>query len=103
MELGTAGTISNHYTSSSNCDERIVEQRLSALIDLNAEIAREKALFSTNAERVDASLMTSPIDSRKAYSYFGLMIGTLPPFAMVFKGIGETMPSDRLSVFFLLL
>ncbi|MEO8574225.1 MAG: hypothetical protein ABI481_09675 [Pyrinomonadaceae bacterium] len=47
--------------------------------------------------------MTSPIDSRKAYSYFGLMIGALPPFAMVFRGIDKTFPSDRLLVFFLLL
>ena len=47
--------------------------------------------------------MTAPIDSRKAFSYFGLMIGSLPPFALVFKIIGETMPAERSPEIFLVL
>ena len=46
--------------------------------------------------------MTSPIDSRKAYSYFGLMIGSLPPLAMLFNWIGGLARVDGLFVLLLL-
>ncbi|HUR99318.1 MAG TPA: hypothetical protein VMZ26_14735 [Pyrinomonadaceae bacterium] len=55
-------------------------------------------MYRTEAERVAASLMTFPVGSRKTYSYFGWMMGTLPPFAMVFKIIGETALYNRFSI-----
>jgi len=56
-------------------------------------------LYRTEAERIDYSLMTWPIDSRKTFAVFGLMIGLMPPVALVLKGIGETTPGDRVDVF----
>jgi hypothetical protein len=50
-----------------------------------------------------ASLMTSPITSRKTFEYFGLMIGTLPPFAVVFKIISEITPEGSFPGLFLIL
>ncbi len=60
-------------------------------------------MYRSERERLDADLMTCPIDLRKAYAYFGLMIGSLPPFALVLRIIGETMPADRIPLMFLLL
>ncbi len=60
-------------------------------------------MYRSERERLDAYLMTCPIDSRKAFAYFGLMIGSLPPFALVLRIIGETMPADRIPLMFLIL
>src|SRR5215218_8754369 len=98
MELGTARTISQHYTGATTCDDSLIEQRLNELLRLNADIAREKALSRTDSQRIDPSLMTSPIDSRKVYSYFGLMIGALPPYSLALKVLSETIPYDRFPI-----
>jgi hypothetical protein len=47
--------------------------------------------------------MTSPINSSQAYSYFGLILGALPPFTMVIKWIGGTTSVEGPSVFLVLL
>src|SRR5690349_18578172 len=65
--------------------DRDVEQRLEHLLRLNAEIARRKSLFQNEGDRRRALLMTRPIDSAHAFGYFGLMIGSLPPLALVLK------------------
>jgi hypothetical protein len=102
MELGTAGTVSDSDIGYADHDDRVVEQRLGELLKRNADIAHEKSLYRTQGERIDSSLMTSPIDSRKAYSYFGLMIGSLPPLAMLFNWIGGLARVDGLFVLLLL-
>ncbi len=103
MESGTARTRSEHYSKCPDSDDRIVEQRVAALLKINAEIAREKIVYRNDRERLDAFLMTYPIDSRKAFAYFGLMIGSLPPFALVLKIISETMPPSSIPIMFLVL
>ena len=42
-------------------------------------------MFVNDEERRRAGLMTRPIDSRQAFGYFGLMIGSLPAFAIALK------------------
>ena len=103
MDLGTAGTISNSHTGYADRDDCVAEQRLGELLKLNAQIAHEKSLYRTHGERIDSSLMTSPIDSRKAYAYFGLMIGTLPPVALAFNFISGLNHIDGLPIILLLL
>ena len=93
MEVSTATRTSDNYYSSSDRDDRIIEQRLERLLSLNAEIGREKE--SSVREAVDVAGMSRPISSARVYSYFGLLIGTLPPFALALKIAGETMPSDQ--------
>jgi len=56
-----------------------VQERPGALLEANAEIARQKAMFKTERERLEAEIMQRPINTEKAYSYLGLMLGTLPP------------------------
>jgi hypothetical protein len=60
-------------------------------------------MYRSDRERIDASLMTRPIDSKKAFAYFGLIFGALPPFALVFKIIGETTPFNQAPALFLVL
>src|SRR4030095_7134541 len=104
MELGAARPGFRDRVGLADGDEdRIREQRLTELLTLNAEIARERASFRSDLERRQAFLMTRPIDSRKAYAYFGLMIGSMPPFALVLKLIVETMPPGRFPFLFVTL
>lgn len=57
-------------------------QRLDALLGLNAETAREKALFKSESEKTEAELMINPIAINKAFPYFGLVLGVFTPAAI---------------------
>jgi MFS family permease len=103
MELGTARTTPTNGSGSQYADDAIVEQRLASLLELNAEALRERTMYRSDRERIDASLMTRPVDSKKAFAYFGLIFGALPPFALVFKIIGETTPYNQSPMLFLVL
>jgi hypothetical protein len=103
MEVETARSSADSYIRSSDSDDRIVEQRLARLLHLNAEIARDNHLFPTERDRLDASLMSAPIDSKKAIGYFGVLIGTLPPFALLLKLVSETSPAGQMDSLFLVL
>ena len=47
--------------------------------------------------------MSAPIDSKKAIGYFGILLGTLPPFALLLKVVGETAPVGPSSSLFIAL
>lgn len=66
------------------------DQRLNFLLELNAKTAREKTLYKSERERLEAGFMRRPLDTRKAFSYFGLLLGTLPPAAIFAKFLLET-------------
>jgi len=88
MELGYAQSgieryIGNRHTA--NNADRAVEQRLAELLRINAESAAERALFRSDRERLEASVMVNPLSSKEVYSYFGYLIGTLPPAGIALK------------------
>lgn len=91
----------SNIRSADRDDGGIVEQRLARLLLLNAEIARDKQLYPTERDRINVSLLTSPIDSKESIGYFGLLIGTLPPFALLLKLVGETASGWQMSALFL--
>jgi hypothetical protein len=62
-----------------------VQERLDALLEANAAIARQKALFKTEREWFEAEIMQRPVNTEKAFSYLGLMLGTLPPASFFIK------------------
>ena len=66
-------------------ESELVRQRLDYLLTVNAETAREKAMFHSDQEKLEAELMASPLDTEKTYAYFGLMLGTFPPAAFFVK------------------
>lgn len=60
-------------------DDYTAIRRLHILLALNSEIAKQKAMFRSAAERLDASLMRHPLAFEKTFAYFGLLLGTFPP------------------------
>lgn len=54
-------------------------------MEINAETEREKSMFADEKERIEAELMEHPISSEKAFSYFGALLGALPPLAFLTK------------------
>jgi hypothetical protein len=104
MEFGTAAAAtSSPDTGSRDTGDSIAEQRLETLLKINAENAREKELFRTERERIEAALMSRPIESKKVFAFFGLMMGSLPPIALVFNVIGEVTPTGGGPILFLIL
>lgn len=63
-------------------NDQLTLQRLDSLLSMNAETAREKSIFHTEREKTEAALMANPMDSRKAFAYFGLLLGIFPPAAI---------------------
>jgi hypothetical protein len=76
------------------------QQRLNALLAINAEISREKLLYPTYREEVEAGMMRNPIPVKQAFAYFGLMLGALPPAAIFSKIF--TRGSEEIGLIFLL-
>lgn len=66
-------------------DGELVKQRLNTLLALNAETAREKAMYRTDREKLEAGLMKNPLELEKTFSYFGLLLGMFPPAAMFIR------------------
>lgn len=62
--------------------DELTLQRLDSLLAHNAETAREKAMFRTEREKTESSLMTNPMTDRQVFAYFGLLLGIFPPAAM---------------------
>jgi hypothetical protein len=63
-------------------DSELTQKRLDAILALNAEIANEKYLYSSEREKFESELIKNPLTSEKAFSYFGLLLGTFPPAAI---------------------
>lgn len=76
-------------------DNELVYQRLNALLELNAKTAREKLLYKSEQEKLEAELMHRPLNIDKTFSYFGLMLGTFPPAAIFIKFLFES-PNFRM-------
>ena len=47
--------------------------------------------------------MTNPIDSTKAFAYFGFMIGTMPPMTLAIRTIADGNAGEAIEVLFLVL
>ena len=65
--------------------DRQAQTRLDALAAENARFARENLLYPTRREFLEAQLMKNPLDSRRAFGYFGLVLGIFPPAAIFYK------------------
>lgn len=58
-------------------------------------------LYKSERERLEAGFMRRPLDTSKAFSYFGLMLGTLPPMAIFAKFLSNS-PEFRAEQFWIL-
>jgi hypothetical protein len=66
-------------------ESEIVRQRLDFFLAANAETARQKAIFRTDHEVIEAGMMQNPLTIEKTFAYFGLLLGTFPPAAIFAK------------------
>jgi hypothetical protein len=57
-------------------------KRLNSILDINDQIANDKASFLSQKARFESELIRIPLDSEAVYKYFGLMLGTFPPAAI---------------------
>jgi hypothetical protein len=85
MEVGIKTANAVRECGSRYSGDRIVERRIEHLLRLNAESARQRSLFENEEQRRKALLMRWPIDSRHAFGYFGLIIGSLPVLAIAVR------------------
>lgn len=69
------------FIESAASDEAVL-QRLDSLLAVNAENAREKVLFRSEREKIEASLMVNPLSDQQVFAYFGLLLGIFPPAAI---------------------
>ena len=63
-------------------DSSLTRGRLDILLEANAAIAREKAMYGSEREKLEAEMMSNPFTSEKAFAYFGLLLGVFPPAAI---------------------
>lgn len=66
-------------------DNELVQQRLNTLLALNAETARQKAMFRTEKEKLESELMKNPLSLDQTFAYFGLILGIFSPLAMFLR------------------
>jgi hypothetical protein len=66
-------------------DDELTRQRLDALLALNAETAREKSLYASEKEKIEAGLMKNPLTTEQAFSHLGLLLGFFSPSAFVLR------------------
>lgn len=65
--------------------DEFAEQRLEKLLAVNAETRRQKAMFRSEREMLEAALMSNPFPLEKTFAYFGLLLGTFPPAAIFLR------------------
>lgn len=70
--------------------DELALQRLESLLSINAETARQKAMFSSDREQMEAALMENPVSLNKSFSFFGLMLGLFTPAAIFTRFLMET-------------
>lgn len=89
MEIRETETVSRqpNYIEYANYvgNRELVQERLNKLLAINAETAREKAMFRDNREKLEAAAMKNPLSLEKTFSYLGLILGAFPPAAMFIR------------------
>ncbi|MGB7070424.1 MAG: hypothetical protein WBD22_13100 [Pyrinomonadaceae bacterium] len=89
MEIPAARTTTNRGKAihAAEPDNHDIEVRLNILIRTNIEMAKEKAAF---VESLEADVMANPLSAERAFSYFGLLLGSFPPFTLLIRFGTET-------------
>jgi hypothetical protein len=57
-------------------------ERLTEILNANAEIANDKLLYHNSLEKAEHDLMKNPITNEKAFAKLGLLLGTFPPMLL---------------------
>jgi hypothetical protein len=65
---------------------------------LNREIADERSLYGSERERLEAGMMLKPLDTERAFAFYGLMIGTLSPASIFARWLMSVSSHDPVPV-----
>ncbi len=76
--------------SGNDRDDQSTQERLDLLISVNREYAQQDEIFRSEKEKLEADLMKNPLSNEQAFSYFGFLLGLLPPAAIFAKFITES-------------
>jgi hypothetical protein len=57
-------------------------------------------LYRTHLEEVEAALIKNPLTVKKAFAYFGLMLGTFPPASIFLKIVQNNAEPGLVALFF---
>lgn len=60
-----------------------------AIINANAEIAKDKLLYHNDLEKAERNLIINPVSNEQAFGRFGLMLGIFPPMMLFTSFIYE--------------
>lgn len=71
-------------------DRSLDEARLGWLMHENHRISRERSMYRDERERIEAESMRRPIKVSSAYRWFGLMLGSFPPAALIAKAAANS-------------
>ena len=86
MEYGNTRRITNqpNLISAKPQDSfrQFSQARLATLISINKETAYENSLYNSTKEIEEETLLKNPLSVESAFSYFGLLIGTITPTAI---------------------
>jgi hypothetical protein len=66
-------------------DRELTRKRLDTLLAINAETARERSLYSSAKEKIEAESMRHPLSHKQAFAYLGLLLGAFPPAAFFIR------------------
>lgn len=67
-------------------------ERLNNLLKINAETARIKSEYKSEQEKFEVGLMKKPLSAEQAFSYFGFLIGSIPPISVLTKIVIDSSP-----------
>lgn len=94
METGKTQTAERQFNFESftnrDADAALTEKRLNNLLKLNTETNRERAMFGSEREKIEALTMSNPLSIEKTFSYLGLLLGTFPPAAIFMRVFIDT-------------
>jgi len=85
MESAGTQVITRPTNSNSSPGDDFTQKRLDVLLAVNLEIAREKMLFHSEKEKMEAALMKRPLNDKQVFAYFGLLLGIFPPAAIFLR------------------
>ncbi len=108
MDLRSAKTVERRtniiHLAPGEIDTQLVQRRLNGLLALNAESSRQKELYRSPRQKLEAEMMRRPLSFEQAFAYFGLMLGAFPPAAiilkMLFDDVGLRDPHAWILLFF---
>ncbi len=80
----TQNTASLEKRKADSYIDSVIDDRLDQLLVANAEVTRRKRFSISEREELEAAIMIHPVSPEKSYAYFGLMLGSLPPAAIIF-------------------